>query len=161
VSGSLGSYREAAPGLTGVARFGGGVDMAVSPDGRYLYEVSKATLFGLLTAHHLDSETGGTQRDWTQAYSQLLLDGATGITASADSRFLFIAAAGQNRLEAVEIRYLPIGTVNLFRPGGANALVQGMGGVDGLTGVGHVATTPDGVACCPAIKAARSQAIDR
>jgi DNA-binding beta-propeller fold protein YncE len=136
IDGSLVYYREPLPGFD----FGPGVsafnDLVVSPDGRYLYEVSSAVVAGALAAHHLDPETGGEQRDVTQLFLQSGLDGATGITASPDSRFLFVALPTQNAVESLVVSYDPIGKVALAPNPHTTA--------PGLTGVSSSAVSPDG-----------------
>src|SRR5579862_5706923 len=136
ISGSLVYYREPLPGFDGGPGVGGLVDLVVSPDGHYLYEVSTGTVGGLLAGHHLDSETGGEQRDITSINLQGGLDGATGIAVSPDSQFLFVALPSQNAIEALGVSYDPVGKATVTQHPHTTAT--------GLNGVSSLAVSPDG-----------------
>jgi len=142
IDGPLVYYREPLPGMSGVGGFAGGYDVAVSPDGRVVYETVGAVC-GFLEAWRRDGETGFAQRIGNTFLQECgLLEGNRGIAVSPDSRTIFVASKDVGIIRSFSAAFdLGLDRLTMI---GASVAQQGMGGVDGLAGVHHLAVSPDG-----------------
>jgi len=127
--------REGVDGVTGI---GGPLELAISPDGANLYLAAGDR--AAVAVFKRDGATGPLrQADLEQEGAQDFgLAGAHSVAVSPDGGYVYATGLGDNAVTTFT-RNKRTGTLTF-----SDVLVQGLEGVDGLTGAGWVAVSPDG-----------------
>ncbi|MCC6765732.1 MAG: beta-propeller fold lactonase family protein, partial [Deltaproteobacteria bacterium] len=119
--------------------------IAVSPNGQWI--VGTGRLDSIIRFNRRDPETGGLKDN--SSYSNgdegfSGLGGASGVVFGPDSNFFYVAGSSDNAVNVGSINGLYPQDENVILLSAIDVEVDGVGGVDGLTGVTRLAISPAG-----------------